>query len=669
MKWTEKVWIVMDQLQLFALLWLTECADADRRFPFIWCTKTMWSPYVNADLNAIWSFEFNALNSTVSLNDEPNKKILNGSPMLWVLFSAPAVLILAYVGYFLLLQRKLKQGLRLNAWIVPIFERCFLYFLYYAYLPWQLVVSRYALCIEMQALQNWQMLYTCESLTNFQHLCRARKNCNLDFSTNDQAMFAIASVLVLLYSFGLPILLWLHIRRGLIFEGWRQHERWLRAVETEYMLEASGYWSHHHYPLHSSVFRPWAGLLPISLMEKLAIVWLLAATNPVSNGVVIRDSLVLVILALHLAALCYWPSFRLDSSRLMAQVLVGGNLVTAGVRALMSAGFTSNVFLVLGLLLPAHHGVAALACLAGVVYYAAAGERWPVNAGEVRRLDAAVMRMTVARGLSGVWAGYDSLMPQASDGGQAADGEAVPSESAAHMAPAHRGSEARTGLVMEAAALHPVMQAAVMQAAAGGAVAAVPGWAGAAPRAWDGVAGLLEAARAGLLEEQLRTEGFFRVGLTRGRIVVLEGLLAAARRAGHGLEHAVEDALSDAVAAHNAAVAAFRRAYPLCRWDSFADHPRLGPLLPAWRTVLDRRDHVLLLLPRRTRRLLARLAALRAFVGLRVEVARKRSVRRRARLEGGPSGGRGGAENAGGGTEDGKGRRRRGEARSAGALG
>jgi hypothetical protein len=143
---------------------------------------------------------------------------------------------------------------------------------------------------------------------------------------------------------------------------------------------------------------------------------------------------------------------------------------------------------------------------------------------------------------------------------------------------------------------------------------------------------MLEAARGALLEEELRPAGFFRVGLTRDRIVVLEALLVAARRAGHGLEYALEDVLHDTLSAHNAAVSRFRREFPTCRWPGLADHPRLAPLLPAFRAALDGRDRALLLAPRRTRRVLARLAALRAFVWLRVVVAIRRSVRLRALL-------------------------------------
>jgi hypothetical protein len=637
MQWTEKIWIAVDQLQLFALLWLTECADTDRRFPFVWCTNTMWSPYVNADLNAIWSFEFNALNSSVSLNDDPNKWIVYDDSKLWVLFSAPSVIILVYIVYIFLFQRKLKQILGLHAWTVPVLERSVLFILYYAYLPWQLIISRYTLCVEMQASQNWQLLYTCANLTSFQQMCRERKNCALSNAANDQSTFITACTLVIFFSLGLPILFWFHIRRGLVLTGWRHHERWLRAIETEYMFEASGYWSHHHYPLHSSVYQPWAVLLPFSLIEKLIIAWILAAFNPIPNGLVIRDFLVLIILSLHLAALCGWPSFRLNSSRLMAQVLLGGNIVTAAVRALISAGFTSNVFLLLGLLLPAHHALAVLMSFAAIVYCIASGERWPVNAASVNALDTAVLRMTVAGSWSGDWAEEE-------------DGAA-----------SHPTLQGVDGQGVRAPAPWAAAEAGVRD------LAAAPRLTSGAASRWDGVCGLLEGARAALLEEQLRTDGFFRVGLTRCRIVMLERLLAAARRAGHGLEYAVEDVLYDTVAAHNAAAAVFRRAYPLCRWDSFADHPRLGPLLPAWRAALDHRDHVLLLLPRRTRRLLTRLAALRAFVALRIQVAHTRSVRRRARLDAAPSprrdrGGGGGDGGGGGGTAGGgAGRRRRGE--------
>ena len=204
----------------------------------------------------------------------------------------------------------------------------------------------------MQASQSWQFLYTCDTLTPFQYLCRAQKSCLLTLEPDaGQSSFWIACALVTIFSLGLPALFWLHIRRGLLYERCAHHDRWLRAIETEYMVGVSGYWSHHHYPLHSSVHRPWAMLLPASLLCKLALAWILAGTHGLANGVVARDVLVLAILSLNLAALCVWPSFRLPSSRFAARALLAGNVVSAGVRALMSAGFTSNVFLLLGVLL------------------------------------------------------------------------------------------------------------------------------------------------------------------------------------------------------------------------------------------------------------------------------------------------------------------------------
>jgi hypothetical protein len=626
MQWTEKIWIVLDQLQIFAILWVTQCADAERRFPFSWCVNTMWSPYINADLNAIWSYEFIALNASTALTQEPSQIYLNGPVKKWIFFSAPAVLLLLFVVYTFFLRRTLKQFLGLRSWIVPTLERLYLLLLYYIYLPWQVIVSRYTLCVEIQALQSWQLLYTCNTFSSFQMLCQLKTPCKGNY--DDIFMFGIAGALVFVFSFGLPMLLWMQIQKGLVFQGWKQHDRWLRAIETEYMVEASGYWSHSHYPLHSSMHRPWAMLLPFSLLQKLALIWLLAVTHDVSNGVIIRDLTVMILLSIHLAALSVWPSFRLPSSRQFAQLLVAGNVVTAGVRALMSTGFTSNVFLLLGSLLPAHHALAVLLAVLAVSYHFLAGERWPVSAAALRGQDESVLRK-LARRADGAWSGGVAASTGREWGALARRTLSPPRPGLGSGAGQIPSLPDDSGEVDDGPAGRP-------REAQGGSVGTWAGperrWGRWAGETGDGVRGMLEEARAALLEEELRAPGFFRVRLTRDRIDALDALLAAARRAAHGLEYAVEDVLHDTVCAHNAAVARFRRQFPTCRWPSLADHPRLAPLLPALRAALDRRDRALLLAPRRTRRVLARLAALRAFVWLRVVVALRRSIRIRALL-------------------------------------
>jgi hypothetical protein len=629
MQWTEKIWIVLDQLQIFAILWVTQCADAERRFPFSWCIQTMWSPYVNADLNAVWSFEFIALNASTSLTQEPSRIYLNGPVKIWIFFSAPAVLLLSFVVYVIFIRRALKQCLGLRSWIIPPIERLYLLLLYYIYLPWQLIVSRYTLCVEMQALQTWQLLYTCDTYTTFQMLCQLKASCKVN--QDDLFMFGIAGALVIVFAFGLPVVLWLQIRKGLVFQGWKQHDRWLRAIETEYMVEASGFWSHSHYPLHSSMHRPWAMLLPFSLLQKLALVWLLAVMHDVSNGVIIRDLIVMILLSFHLAALSAWPSFRLRSSQQFAQLLMAGNVVSAGVRALMSTGFTSNVFLLLGILLPAHHALAILLSVLAVSYHFLAGERWPVSAASLRDRDESVQRK-LARRSDSAWSRSVEASPRHMPGALVSS---TPS-------PPRIGFGTGAGEIPPLAH-QPYGSGDVDDGPGGGGYREAEGSLGrsAGPGRWqdrwaggtgDGVRGMLEAARAALMEEELRPAGFFRVQRTRDRIAVLEALLAAARRAAHGLEYAVEDVLHDTVCAHNAAVARFRREFPTCRWAGLADHPRLAPLLPSFRAALDARDRALLLAPRRTRRVLARLAALRAFVWLRVVAALRRSIRLRALL-------------------------------------
>lgn len=46
LQWSEKFWLLVDHLQIFAALWVAECAAASKRFPQSWCTGSQMLVYI-----------------------------------------------------------------------------------------------------------------------------------------------------------------------------------------------------------------------------------------------------------------------------------------------------------------------------------------------------------------------------------------------------------------------------------------------------------------------------------------------------------------------------------------------------------------------------------------------------------------------------------------------
>jgi hypothetical protein len=50
LQWSEKFWLLVDHLQIFAALWVAECAAAGKRFPQSWCTGSQMLVYIRVNV-------------------------------------------------------------------------------------------------------------------------------------------------------------------------------------------------------------------------------------------------------------------------------------------------------------------------------------------------------------------------------------------------------------------------------------------------------------------------------------------------------------------------------------------------------------------------------------------------------------------------------------------
>lgn len=584
--WSEKLVVIIDQLQILAVLWVAGCPAASDRFPQDWCVAAGNFAYVNGDFNGMRAYALKALNGTEAVDDEEVYSA-QGTRWGWAIMFTPGLLVATTALYFLFIQQKFKYMVGLRARFVPFLERSFLSLLYLGYMPWCLYVSRHLLCVEMQAVTVWQRQWSCPNLDASQFLCAAKKAClysnatltGADGQLGDNVTIApgrleglLAWVCILLFGVGLPWMLAALVGKGAPFAGRRKHELWVQSMEAEYLLHLSSLWSHQHYPLISSFNRSWTYFYPLSLVFKLGMAVTLAATwdldvvvlgNP-SQGDAVRDLALLGMLLLFFGATLFRPPFRLRTSNHVLTVSLGANILTAIPRCLLSLNFSATpLFTRLGLLLPLHHAVLTLILLTLLLLLRA--ERWPVTIASLRYSDYRLPRALVD--------------PRAL---------ALPLEE----------FEMEEGASRRAAS----------QKEGEGEFLSLTG----APGRM-GVSAVVEWARGELYEEQLRTRLFVRPMRLLTVLDALDTLLHVLKKESHVLQNAVEDVMEDTLAFYN-----------LYAHLSLYDYPPLHDMILQFRRRMDQRDAFLRLSGGLRRRVLLKLYCCAVFIGMRRTTAKAR---------------------------------------------
>ena len=272
LQWSEKFWLLVDHLQIFAALWVAECAAASKRFPQSWCSGSQMAVYGNWDVGAMRAYSRKALNSTAPvLPDADSERPWEENNYALLILVPPAVFVVLMVELFLLREQLLLAtgggGGRGLSKYVPALERAVLRALQLVFLPWAMFVFRHVLCVEMHAISRWQLELTCKSgkMDASQLLCRMRQGC----APSDVTVGVCLLVAIGCFALGLPGALVLLTRRTCIFGSSRKHAFWLSAVETEFVVGLSSAWSLEHYSLSSSFTRPWHHGLALVLFFKL----------------------------------------------------------------------------------------------------------------------------------------------------------------------------------------------------------------------------------------------------------------------------------------------------------------------------------------------------------------------------------------------------------------
>jgi hypothetical protein len=184
--WSEKFWLLVDHAQIFAALWVTSCAAADKRFPQSWCVGSQPLLYANLDVSAMSAYAQKALNMTAPvLDDTPDATAGQGPSALssLLILAPPALFLLLACELFLLREPLLLWlgggGGRGASRFVPALEKGAVRALLVGFLPWAIHVSRHVLCVEMQAISRWQVTLTCASgkLDASQLVCKYRLGC------------------------------------------------------------------------------------------------------------------------------------------------------------------------------------------------------------------------------------------------------------------------------------------------------------------------------------------------------------------------------------------------------------------------------------------------------------------------------------------------------------
>lgn len=125
----------VDQLQIFAIIWIASCPAAKDRFPTQWCNSISWSPYLNLDILGKTSWEAKALQAGNATEAQLQAQLtlqeqevagavlpLDTSSSLWIL-CAPSIATLATWIYFLLGSAHVKYALGARSRFVPTLER------------------------------------------------------------------------------------------------------------------------------------------------------------------------------------------------------------------------------------------------------------------------------------------------------------------------------------------------------------------------------------------------------------------------------------------------------------------------------------------------------------------------------------------------------------------
>ena len=641
--WSEKAWLLLDHLQIFAALWVTGCVAATKRFPQSWCQGSSPILYANLDTWAWHDYARKALNVSVAVADDaPGWGEVGGG---WYERHA-SLLILAPPAVFVLLACELylvREPLLLllgggagrgAARFVPAIERGVVRGLLVVMMPWAVLASRRVLCVEMQAISQWQYALRCgaRELADdpSRWVCRRRLGC--DDASRDllspaslRGLAYCAAIAVL--ALGLPVMLVLLNARARIYSSERKHEWWLRAVETEFVVGLSSLWALHHYSLSSSFPLAWQHATAATTAIKVVIAALLAATYQTSVAGVpgdrVRDVALLAIMMGWLLLLCLsrTRSCRVWSTHAMAVVCVAAHVCTLVPRVLVTLGFHSQLLYLLAILIPAHH-LLALAMLVAIVAHSLwRRERWPVSWHTVRAHDAHLLQQLVALQPPPAPPAHAPRAPPARASASALR-DFFQLDRVARSGVLGQGeaaAAARARLSLSLASVAPLAADAVQVAVggeAGGEHEVVVVVEEEEEEELALVHKRLEVMRGMLLEERLRTREFVRTHHLRLAVHALADCANRMHRARHPLFFATEDLLDDLLSFYNASLP-----------HSLSYYQPLRALLPAFRRHLDRRDRRLFLAGPTRKRILLKLYACRVFIRLRLRCAHQAAAR------------------------------------------
>lgn len=129
----------VDQLQVFAVIWIASCPAAKQRFPTQWCNSISWSPYLNLDMLGKNSWDAKALQSgnttdvqlqaqldlqgaAVAAAAVDDVQAVDPSSSLWII-CAPGVITMAIWIYFVVGSAHVKHALGVQSRFVPTVER------------------------------------------------------------------------------------------------------------------------------------------------------------------------------------------------------------------------------------------------------------------------------------------------------------------------------------------------------------------------------------------------------------------------------------------------------------------------------------------------------------------------------------------------------------------
>jgi hypothetical protein len=128
----------VDQLQVFAIIWIASCPAARQRFPTQWCNSISWSPYLNLDILGKNSWDAKALQSGNATEAQLQAQLdsqgaaaaaaiddvqdVDSSSSLWII-CAPGIVTMAMWIYFIVGSSNVKHALGVQSRFVPTVER------------------------------------------------------------------------------------------------------------------------------------------------------------------------------------------------------------------------------------------------------------------------------------------------------------------------------------------------------------------------------------------------------------------------------------------------------------------------------------------------------------------------------------------------------------------